>query len=288
MRIVIFIIPLLLSSKNAYTPQVIYGKDHRREIPLASKKWRRIGRSVAAQIPIRLMLPKDNGDYQLKKTSWEKYCPAERFYGNPLVATCTGFLVSNEFLLTIGHCGGSCTYFYWVFDYHSNSSVIPKENVYSCSEVITLEGDRDVEGFALVRLSSLVSDRSPLPMRKTGKIPDNARVAVLGHPLGLPLILDVGDGKGHPIRDNSPASFFKVDFDTYVGSSGSPVINVETEVVEGILAGGEEDFEHDVENDCRRSKHCLKKDCLGESIVRPPFFEPDMQLPQTYLPRIPL
>ena len=111
---------------------------------------------------------------------------------------------------------------------------------------------------------------SPLPLRKNGKIEDKDLVILMGHPMGLPLKIDLGpNGQGNTVRQNSHHLHFVANLDSYAGNSGSPVLNARTGLVEGILIGGEqEDFLLDTKNGCYQSKHCPLDACRGEAVLR--------------------
>ena len=68
------------------------------------------------------------------------------------------------------------------------------------------------------------------------------------------------------ILENNRKDFFSTDLDSYSGSSGSPVINVRTGLVEGILVRGQEDFIE--KNGCSISYVCRGSICLGEEALR--------------------
>jgi hypothetical protein len=71
-------------------------------------------------------------------------------------------------------------------------------------------------------------------MRAEGRIQNYEKVYVIGHPLGLPQMY-TGPKE---LYENTPCVFFMSTLDTYDYHSGSPVINAETHVVEGVLTGG--------------------------------------------------
>ncbi|HZO10808.1 MAG TPA: hypothetical protein VFB48_01705, partial [Nitrososphaeraceae archaeon] len=100
-------------------------------------------------------------------------------------------------------------------------------------------------------------------IRKSGKIPDTARVHVIGHPVGLPLKY----AAGAQVRDNQSDLYIVCNLDTYGGNSGSPVINDDDPLeIEGILVRGDTDF-NQVGN-CQRSNVCPNTGCRGEDVTR--------------------
>ena len=267
--------------------KVIYGKDHRQEFHESPLYWREKSRAVAAKIHRQYL--EDQGDvYRITSDlSWDdnpSFCPDERFYGQPLVAGCSGFLIAPSLILTAGHCLPSCPHFVWVFDYHTDSDPlsIPRENVHSCSHSeILYPAFKFGEGFGLVHLDRPVPPhRTPLPLRKGGVIGDRERVVLMGHPLGLPLKMDRGPGGGgNTLRENSHPLYFVANLDSYSGNSGSPVLNAKDGLVEGVLIGGEgEDFLLNTKKNCYQSKRCSAETCRGEGVLRiTPWFHEKLQ-----------
>ena len=151
------------------TAQIIYGKDYRQEPHHVPSLWRDKSRSVAAQIHNYYLTPK--GDfYQLSsKNYWktQSYCQDEKFYGQPLLARCSGFLIASDLIITAGHCHSGCPYYVWVFDYNINSDIssIPRQNVYNCkSSILFHPSGQFNEGFSLIHLNRPVPPhRKPLP-----------------------------------------------------------------------------------------------------------------------------
>jgi hypothetical protein len=172
-------------------------------------------------------------------------CSTERFVNQPTLMSCTGFLVGKDVLVTAGHCmvnNFDCSGFNWVFNFKKGQNKIPSDSIYKCKKIIAQEqvslpilGTTD---YALIRLDRPVTTGEPLKFRTEGRIKKGTNVAVIGHPLGLPL----------KIADNAKVrgvfgKTFKANLDTYGGNSGSPVVDEVTGLVEGILVHGAEDLE---------------------------------------------
>jgi hypothetical protein len=70
-------------------------------------------------------------------------------------------------------------------------------------------------------------------------------------------------------------TYFQANLDTYTGSSGSPVINLDSLMVEGFLVSGKDDFAEDAAAGCDRSNWCPETGCPDwESITRATLFSP--------------
>jgi len=111
--------------------------------------------------------------------------------------------------------------------------------------------------WALIRLDREVLNHAPLVTRRTGKIPDNRDLAIIGHTLGLPR--KYADNAW--VQENTSPGSFQANLDTFIGNSGSPVINIDTYEVEGLLFAGNPDFVAD--GNCDRSAQCPDTGCPG-------------------------
>ena len=254
--------------------RVIYGEDNREDVfAWKDPYWRLLANSTAAMISSsKLEYQPEKDSYLLHYSQWgSEYCSTERFFNQPKVAKCSGFLVAPDLLITAGHCVSSqwrCYNYDWVFNFQMKEKGgfeknIPKKNVYQCIEIIesSISFKND---YALIRLNRDVLDQKPLEFRKKGFPGPKSELIIIGHPLGLPTKISDG-GK---IRNNSHPYFFTANLDSYSGNSGSPVFNAQTGIVEGILVRGERDFEYDSKKHCKTSKVCGETECSGEEATR--------------------
>ena len=183
--------------------------------------------------------------------------------------SCTGFLVADDLLLTAGHCVKSksyCTNYKWAFNQTKTSSTIQTKDVYSCKEIVAQSIDRNRKiDYALIRLDRKAHKSIPrLQTKQLDSLDDRANLVVVGHPSGL--FSKITDEIS--VLDNSASSFFRMSSDTFAGNSGSPVFNALTGLVEGILIGGEKDYERDPKLGCYRAYKCASPTCLGEVSMR--------------------
>lgn len=250
----------LLSVSLFASTQIIYGEDGRVEIQdVDSLMVQNLGKSVAARVSHWSLEIKDDNfsysDASLLSDMWAAgVCKDEKFANQPTVADCTGFLVGEDLLVTAGHCAldsegtvnneetFECSSSSWVFDYKiKNGSTelnnLNVKNLYNCKEVVfgKLTDDED---YALIKLDRPVSDRAPLKMRSSGKLSLNEEIFVIGHPSGLPMKY-AGDAQ---VRENENKFYFSTNLDTFGGNSGSPIFNLNTLEVEGILVRGRTDY----------------------------------------------
>ncbi len=202
-------------------------------------------------------------------------CKDEIFFNQPVGAFCSGFLVADDLVATAGHCvnDDDVTNVSFVFGYRMNSendaqTKISSSEVYRGKEIVGRKLTDDGTDWAVVRLDRPVKHHTPFKIRREGKIKDQQRVYVIGHPCGLPLKFATGSR----VRNNQEESYFVANLDTYGGNSGSCVLHAgedndpENGIVEGILVRGETDFD-DVDG-CKRSNVCPDDKCRGEDCTR--------------------
>lgn len=273
------------------TDKGIYGDDNRRlvsEIDSSEETLREMSRAVLAQVPRWRVTEEDKTSYTIATKNLEKgmnFCPDEKFSALPLVSSCSAFLIGEDLLLTAGHCVKDkfdCQKNFWVMDYDDELGFsidhpkvkIEKEKVVTCEKLISIQENSKFD-YALMKINRKVVDRKPLVIRKLGKVSNDANLTVIGHPMGLPKIV-AGEAK---IRSNHLPYTFLTNADTFSGNSGSPVINLETHQVEGILIRGDSDFQMDLDLGCNRAYHCANNECKGETVMR------TTELPFKFFPR---
>lgn len=246
-------------NNNDLIPKVLYGEDNRLDYFESNDNlMKELSMATAVQV-MNTSLPKTDSTYTLNgKTMVEVgMCKTERFSNQLTAGDCSGFLVSPTTLVTAGHCVDrveDCADHSWVFDYANREKVessfkFSEDQVYHCTKIIERIKDRTTEeDYAVLELDRPVKGRPVLSFRTSGKPADDASFTVIGHPMGLPTkIISSAD-----MRDNNRTHYFRINSDTYGGSSGSPVIDSKTGIVEGILVRGDVDFEP-TENDCLSS-----------------------------------
>lgn len=244
-----FLILSSLSAQAKITPSVIYGNDDRMDVYESSDALMKVlSASTAAQILNNKLTLKDN-IYTLSAGTLEDegICKSERFSNQLYASECSGFLISEDTLVTAGHCINSvndCSNHSWVFDFSNISALqtsftFTKDQVFKCTEIIAIEKNNgELSDYAVLKLDRPVPGRAPLKYRTSGKVDNGAILTVIGHPSALPTKIT----SNAEINYNLNPVFFITNADTYGGNSGSAVIDSKTGMVEGILVRGEQDY----------------------------------------------
>lgn len=259
---------LALATNATAGIDVIYGKDNRQDIyQVTDALHKKLARSSAAMIPVNAFAKSSKQNFfDLKGVPTlergQNVCASENFAQQPVAATCSGFLVGPDTIVTAGHCYKSfatpeqvCKSFAWVFGYEKASASqdplkdIAITNVYLCKEVVEAQLSATTD-FAVIKLDRPVVGREPLKFRTSGKVANNTSLVVIGNPTGLPTKVSPA-GK---ITRNVDATRFSTTLDTFHGNSGSAVFDAKTGVIEGVLIQGKNDYMPSKKDD---PKSCL-------------------------------
>ena len=241
----------------------IYGRDDRIELFEASPKETRLAVSVVSlwmAEDLRFDPAAGAFSFNTRKLSGDaEVCAKERFREQPMGAYCSGSLVGDDLVLTAGHCvrdqamcdGARIAFGFALKEPGGNAAAgIGKNDVYSCKRILITRSENapprpdpyaEYRGpdYALIQLDRKVIGRGPLEINRGRGPKKGDKVTVIGYPLGLPLKI----AGGAAVRNASPADYFVTDVDSFHGSSGSPVFNTVTGLIEGILVRGDTDFE---------------------------------------------
>lgn len=260
---------LFLTSVN---PRVIYGEDDRLDLyEVEDLKVLKLAQATALLVGRFGLEDQGNGSTLLKTDTFGRshgLCQTERFFHQPTLGFCSGFLVGPDTLMTAGHCmrrASDCSLTRFVFGYgyyekDDDLSLLPTSQIYSCREIIKTVVEPRNADYAIIRLDRPVEGVTPLRVRTQGQIQVGEPLFVIGNPTGLPTKV----AGGAQVREHKD-SHFVANLDTYVGNSGSAVFNASTLEVEGILVRGETDFRYD--GYCRVSYQCPDDGCRGEDVT---------------------
>jgi V8-like Glu-specific endopeptidase len=230
--------------------KAIYGDDNRQEAyQVADNRYAEFARSVAAKVKNSdLTYLKDGSVDFIKQTlhqfNYSLTCNNMAYRDQYILAQCTGFLVAPDILVTAGHCArtvADCQAHKWVFDFVEGEEQFTTDNIYSCAQILEqaeLETWYRIADYAVIKLDRKVTNRTPLKFRTKGKPKKNSQLAVIGFSQGLPMKY-TDDAQ---IKKISYSTLF-TNSDTFTGNSGSPVFNLETGNVEGLIYRGYEDLQ---------------------------------------------
>jgi hypothetical protein len=248
--------PALRAAASTIRMATIYGSDDRcDEYEVWDPDVLAAGRAVAMIVPPDHLIDNADGTFTLFSGSMAEMhamrtgrllCPEERFRDQPAPGTATGFLVAPQILATAGHVVSFpdiyglhdlVVFDFVMVDANTASMTVRPEQLYGMKKVLAYNDG--IPDWALVQLDRPVTGRVPLPLRRQGRVADDADdLLVIGHPLGLPRKYS----GGAKVLSNSEAAFFETDPDVNAGNSGSPVLSQSNLQVEGILFSGNEDF----------------------------------------------
>jgi V8-like Glu-specific endopeptidase len=248
----------ILSLQSFASIKVIYGEDNRKDVYQTSNPlYLQLSNGTAAMVSKNQISKMQNHfalTFSYTLQSEMNICPTERFSEQPIGATCSGFLINEDTLVTAGHCfqmrseefptpESVCQGFDWVFDYSVTQSGqnpldnLTNDDVYHCKTVVTAQLNA-LQDFAVIKLDRKVVGHKPLKIRTTGITNSNTELVVIGHPSGLPTKIS----DGGQILDNSNPRRFVTNLDTFQGNSGSAVFDGKSGLLEGILVQGKTDY----------------------------------------------
>lgn len=236
--------------------EIIYDEDLRAEVEETS--YLHLAPYIGAMVSLK--------DFSSPPSLEQKHqlCPGERFSKQPSLAKCTGLLVRSKYMVTSAHCIGhkssplaACRDYHWVFDYELQDKTLHlPQKTYQCKKIIEINRKLD---YVIIELHQKVLGReSFLPSSIIRKpLAHEQNFISLGFPSGLPLKIT----EGHIIHTDQKRAYF--NFDSFKGSSGSPVFT-EDEGLVGFLSMGKQDYFFNSEKQCYQANQCDKmgKVCL--------------------------
>jgi len=185
--------------------------------------------------------------FMLKVKNYQKafnLCDIEPFGDQPVSAgaMCTGFLVKEDVIATSAHFTNenNVTDLRIVFGYKMTDAYTPvtkfsNHDIYRGVNILhgTLNPKEKGADWVLVKLDRPVTGQSPVVLSKDDISIEQA-VYVIGFPLGLPMKL----ARGLYVQENSHETHFAADLNLYSGSIGSPVFDLHTNEVIGMVGPG--------------------------------------------------
>ncbi len=233
-----------------------FGKDDRKEV-IDAIGIKDFVRATAVMIPKQYILGNKVYGFTLREILTKTYGSENfddniKFLDQPTCASCTGFLIAPDILVTAGHCVlkiEDAEDYVWLFDYTNELKYnenkkfieIDLENVYETKDVLSAyDLDDQKIDYSVLRLDRK-SDRAPYRFRTSGKIVMDSKVNTIGSPSGLPLKF----ADNAVVVGNSESDWFKSDIDIFPGNSGGPIFSPYG-FIEGIVVRGTVEFQNGV------------------------------------------
>lgn len=247
--------------------KLVYGADDRKEVSVSPAAEQTAAKAVAILLSKATSVSCSGESCTLLSAPFANafspwtVCSSEPFQDQNTVGFCTGFLVGPDLVATAGHCVTSqadCEGIALHFKFEQPMAdtvptLVPAADVYSCKTLV----DRiqtPTDDWAVIQLDRPVTDTLPLCIRRSGQPALDSNIEVIGHPYALPKKVAAG-AQVKSVAD----TFFSANLDTYGGNSGSPVFDLATLEVQGILVRGNQDFveeTYDSGESCIRSNVC--------------------------------
>lgn len=260
----------------------IYNGDTREDVSTSSSPEKDLVKATAVLVDdYRLTSIEDSQKFQLKSTALEQLyplCPDEKFLTQPTLGFCSGTLIAPNLVLTAGHCvedEKTCSQTHFIFGWteeKSRQKTLPASEVYHCKRLVKFDLNiRKNIDYAILELDRPVLGVRPVAIAKESLLQPNEKLLSLSHPLGLPVKKDTAT----VLSDSTMMHTFKVQVDTFSGSSGSPLYNAQGEIV-GILSRGMDDIlEDDIyrvqkEGGCINFNTCAVGLCFGQTYYKAP------------------
>lgn len=195
-------------------------------------------------------------------------CPSVKFYEQKIAPFCSAFAISNDIIITAGHCidENNLDEIVFVFDLKldskdDNFSLIKSDQIFFPKEILNRVYDTiNKIDYAIIELEDTIPEKRILSYSLDFNYSIGSRNYIIGHPSGLPLKY-APDGI---ITQKPWSNYFQTNLNAFSGNSGSPIFNEKTHDVIGIFIAGENKFTFHKDDDCVKTIDCYAKNCTKE------------------------
>ncbi|MRG46125.1 trypsin-like serine protease [Chitinophaga sp. SYP-B3965] len=194
-------------------------------------------------------------------------CIGQAFATQPVAGEGTAFLIKGDGpqIMTANHVFTEpVDHYAIVFGYEvlnktggAYETFIPITDIYYLTQILYKDEQLDVAVAALNK----PTDRPPLTFSTSAPAKEQD-VYMIGYPCGLPAKVAMNAG----VKENNHPQYFYTSLDAFQGNSGSPVFNMNTHEIIGILVSGEVDFVWN--GSCNTVTSCRIPYCKGEKAIR--------------------
>lgn len=194
-----------------------------------------------------------------------KLCPEEPYGAQVSLGVGTAFIIGMDTMMTAGHVfEGSIEDYVILFNFeiiNRGGAIFPivyQRNVYEIEEIISEDTQLDITSFRVNK----PLQAAPLKLATQNTLSRNQSIYMIGHPSGLPKKVALNAS----IYTNDELFHFYTTLDAFQGNSGSPVFDMETHTVIGVLVSGLQDYQWT--GSCNKSNVCFIPYCKGEKVMR--------------------
>lgn len=193
-------------------------------------------------------------------------CNTERFYNQPSEAIGTAFLLDSTHVLTAYHNIKNLpaerlvlvTGYEYLYYSHNLRVKLPNTDIYKIKKIELSTSSLD---FVKIELDRPITNRTIPTYDTTDRELSGTSIFTVGYPLGMPL-KTISNGR---IVKTFDPNHYLISIDAYRGNSGSPIFDVETGNIIGMLIGGDADIEKN--GSCYTLKNCLVNSCNREVMI---------------------
>jgi len=194
-----------------------------------------------------------------------KLCPGEAFASQATIGIGTAFIVGEKQMVTAGHVfAQSLDNYVIVFGFElynktgTYQTIISKDQIFYPKKILERNQESDLTIFSTDR----PLNRTVLKIGNSTDVKINTPVYMIGYPSGIPQKVALNAS----VHENNDKQFFYTSLDAFQGNSGSPVFNMETHELIGVLVSGEVDYVW--RGSCNTTTLCRIPYCKGEKVMR--------------------